>query len=203
MNITTFFRPKSFEFQGKKYEYFNHPYNTTRLNERTVEVPIIYAEVQKNHSKRILEVGNVLSHYFPISHDVVDKYEKAPGVINQDILKYAPKKKYDLIVSISTFEHVGWDEFPRDKTKIPKTLKHLTTLLNPGGKMIFTVPVAINDYLDGLIHQHELPGVQMYCLKRMTASNIWAEKSWEQIRFCQYDNPFPNANGIVVGVISS
>ena len=29
--------------------------------------------------KKILEVGNVLSHYFRINHDVVDKYENRQG----------------------------------------------------------------------------------------------------------------------------
>lgn len=193
--------PKEFIFQQKKYEYFDHPYNTTRYNERTVEVPIMLEEIQQAKGKKILEIGNVLSHYIDFEHDIVDKYEKAPGVINEDIVKFKPKKKYDLIVSISTFEHVGWDEFPRDKNKIPKTLQHLQTLLNKKGKIIFTVPIAINDYLDDMLHQHSLPLTRMFCLKRVSSNNVWEEKSWEQIRYCLYDTPFPNANGIVVGVI--
>lgn len=66
----------------------------------------------------MLEVGNVLSHYFPIHHDIVDKYEVCPGVINQDIADFLPQEKYDLILSISTVEHVGWDEQPQEPTKL-------------------------------------------------------------------------------------
>jgi len=196
-----FLRPAGFEFQGRQYLYFDNPYNTTRLNERAVEVPLIMRYVQEAEGKSILEIGNVLSHYYSFPHDVVDKYEKTPGVINQDALTYSPKKKYDLIISISTIEHIGWDEFPRKANKIPKTLQHLKTLLKKDGQIVFTVPVATNDYLDKMLHDHSLPLTDMRCLKRMTANNQWVEKSWEQIRYCLYDTPFQNANGLVVGTI--
>ncbi len=192
--------PQDFVFQEKKYFYFDHSYNDTKNNERAVEIPIIFAQLANAAPQKTLEVGNVLSHYFTVSHDIVDKYEKAKRVMNCDILKYTLKKKYDLIVSISTLEHVGWDEFPRNKKKIPMTLKHLYSLLTPHGKLIFTVPVAINDYLDQALHAHSLPLTEVRCLKRVS-KHKWEEKSWEQIRFCKYDEPFPNANGIVIGTI--
>jgi hypothetical protein len=66
--------------------------------------------VKRYKERNILEIGNVLSHYFPVNHDIVDKYEKADGVINQDVVHFYSPKKYDLIVSVSTLEHVGWDE---------------------------------------------------------------------------------------------
>ena len=55
--------------------------------------------------------------YYKFEHDIVDKYEKKKGIINQDIVDYKPDKKYDLIISISTLEHVGWDETPRENYK--------------------------------------------------------------------------------------
>ena len=44
----------------------------------------------------LLEIGNVLSHYFKWDHDVVDKYEKVEGVINEDVVDFRPSKKYDI-----------------------------------------------------------------------------------------------------------
>jgi hypothetical protein len=110
---------KTFIFNGKTYYYFVHKYNTTWKNERAVEVPIIWDIVREHYrqGKRVLEVGNVLSHYFRIFHDVLDKYEVAEGVINQDVVDFKPAWKYDLIVSISTLEHVGWDEEPKEPEK--------------------------------------------------------------------------------------
>jgi hypothetical protein len=48
--------------------------------------------VNKYVGRNVLEVGNVLSHYFPVHHDVLDKYEKAKGVINEDVVEFSPAK---------------------------------------------------------------------------------------------------------------
>ena len=94
-------RPETFVFRGESLRYFNHPYNITWANERTVEIPIIKREIDRHPGARILEVGNVLSHYFACEWDIVDKYENAPGVINADVVDYDPDNTYDLIISIS------------------------------------------------------------------------------------------------------
>ena len=134
---------KSFLFRDSKYAYFHDVINNTRSNERSIEIPIVMAVVKKYTNKKILEVGNVLSNYFNFPHDVVDKYEIDKGVINQDIIDYTSLEKYDLILSISTLEHVGWDESPRDDEKIPKALKNLKSLLKSNGTMIVTLPIWI------------------------------------------------------------
>lgn len=144
--------PRTFTFSGRSYRYFYHTCNTTWKNERAVEVPIIWEIVKDYQGKSILEVGDVLSHYFKVKHDIVDKYEKADGVINKDILDYKVKEKYDLIVSISTLEHIGFDERTRDPTKTLKAMKHLKSLLKKGGKLIVTVPVGFNRF-GVLIHE--------------------------------------------------
>jgi hypothetical protein len=117
------FKHSKFAFNGQNFSYFYHWYNKTWRNERAVEVPIIWNIVKKYKRKRILEVGNVLSHYYPIRHEILDKYEKAPGVINLDVVDFKPAKKYDLIISISTLEHVGWDEKPKEPKKVYKLLR--------------------------------------------------------------------------------
>lgn len=127
---------KSFSFNGKNYHYFVHPHNFTWRNERAIEVPVGRKLLENYKTQEILEVGNVLNHYFPVSHDVLDKYEIAPGVINEDVVSYKPAKKYDLILSLSTLEHVGWDEIPQEKNKILKAVAHLKTLLKKKWNLI-------------------------------------------------------------------
>ncbi len=61
-------------------------------------------------------------------------------VIRQDVVDFKPIKKYDLIVGISTIEHIDWDENPRDDTKIEKTIRVLKDCLSPSGKIIITFP---------------------------------------------------------------
>jgi len=79
-------------------------------NERCVEVPLAKSIVDKEKG-RILEMGNVLPHYYKNARwDVLDKFEKGKNILNADIASFKPKNKYNLILSISTFEHIGLDE---------------------------------------------------------------------------------------------
>ena len=77
--------PQYFTFLDKRYDYFVAMYHATYTNERAVEIPIVMGLVDKYRGRRILEVGNVASHYFSFPHVIVDKYEVGPGVTNEDI----------------------------------------------------------------------------------------------------------------------
>lgn len=184
-----------FELQGKSYNYYYHRY------ERTVEIPIAWNLVKQYQNKKILEVGNVLSWYFDTNHDILDKYERAKGVINQDIVDFAPSKKYDLIVSISTLEHVGWDETPRDPKKIVKAFEKMKDILEEDGMIFVTIPIGYNDFLDNLFRQRRLPFTEQYFLMRISKKNKWREVDQQTVENCKYDYPFPAANGLIVGVI--
>lgn len=120
-------------------------------------MPFIWEIIKKHHEKKIFEVGNVLSHYFPINHDVLDKYEKTEGVINQDVVDFKPPNKYDLIVSILTLEHVGFDDNTKESTKIIKAIKNLKeNCLRTGGRMIITMPINYNPGMDILLFTNKL-----------------------------------------------
>ena len=62
-----------------------HDYHYTWLNERAVEVALALDLLERHPGASVLEVGNVLGHYVPFEHTVVDKYEQAPGVLNEDV----------------------------------------------------------------------------------------------------------------------
>ena len=51
------------------------------------------------------------------------------------------------IVSISTLEHVGWDENTKDPDKIFQAIKNLKSYLVPRGKLIVTMPIGYNPCL--------------------------------------------------------
>lgn len=193
---------KKFTFQGKSYPYFYHRYGYTWLAERAIEIPIVWGLVSQYSHQKILEVGNVLSHYFDVNHDIVDKYEKGHGVINQDIVNFRPDKKYDLIVSISTLEHVGWDETPSKSKKVLKAMKNLKRLLTPKGKIVVTLPLGYNTNVDRLLKTNRLGFTKKYYLKRISQDNTWQEVSWEDVKNVKYSNPFSCANGLVIGVYS-
>jgi SAM-dependent methyltransferase len=200
---------RKFTFQGENYSYFLHEYNTTWKNERIVEIPIIWKIIKGYEEKKILEIGNVLSHYFIVNHDIVDKYEKAEGVITKDVTEFNPSKKYDLIICISTLEHVGWDENPRDHKiihapeKIMQALDNLKRALAPKGRLIVTLPVGYNLYLDRLLKNGKIQFNSQYCLKRISRDNKWIETSWNNVKDSKYNSPFPAANGLIIGIIKA
>jgi hypothetical protein len=195
----TFNGSNTFYFQKNEYKYFYHHANATWTNERAVEIPIICKYIKTHQNSRILEIGNVLSHYFQIYHEVVDKYEKAPGVINQDVVDYTPDYSYDLIISISTLEHVGWDETPRDPEKIISAIENLKKILAPGGIMIITLPIGENRVLDSYLEKKEIELTENYYLKRISQDNQWVELN-SGFEKAQYGYPFHSANFIYVGI---
>lgn len=193
----------TFTFKNKQYKYFNHVYNHTWKNERRVEIPIIWDIIKDKNSLNILEVGNVLSHYFTINHDILDKYEKGRYVINEDVVTYKSKKKYDYIISISTLEHVGWDEAKKDKIKVIQAIKNLKYMLTPKGKIIFTIPLGYNPYMDDIIMHGKLNLDEQYFLKRISNDNLWKESKLNKNDRVFYHKPFPNGNAIIVGIINA
>lgn len=214
-------KPQLFEFQGRPYECFYHIRGLTHLHERTVEIPIAIELISKFRGRRILEIGNVLSNYTKLEHDIVDKYETAPGVINQDVVDFRPGGRYDLIMSISTLEHVGWDEQPQIPDKIPTAIEHLKTLLAPLGTLFVTVPLDYNKNLDMLLDEGKIAFTETYFIKRVqvlpanrllaevrrfcdaryiTSRSTWREVSWEQARGSQYGAPFKGGNTIMLGL---
>jgi hypothetical protein len=159
--------------------------------------------VRNHQGKDILEFGNVLSHHLKFEHDILDKYENAKGVINEDIVDFKPEKKYDLIVSISTLEHVGWDERPRDDLKILRAIENLKTLITSrGGTIIITLPLGYNPVLDQLLKDGIIRFSKQYNLLRISKGNEWKEASWEDVQGARYNSPLPFANGLLIGIIT-
>jgi SAM-dependent methyltransferase len=197
-----FLSDRSFFFEGKSYRYFYHPYNTAWKNERTIEIPLALEVLKTYQGTKILEVGNVLSHYDPtVYHTVLDKYEKGRGVINEDVVDFRSSGTFDLIISISTLEHVGWDEHPREPLKVLRAIENLTSLLSPSGKLFVTVPLGYNSALDSLLEENKTLFSILYCLKRVSRNNTWVQTNWDDVRETRYGNPYISANALVVGVI--
>jgi len=192
---------ETFNFRGKDFYYFYYPYNATWRNERAIEIPIIWDIVKKYKGKNILEVGNVLSHYFSVEYDILDKYEKAKGVINEDLIDFKPQKKYNLIIAISTLEHIGWDEEPKEPGKVLKAIEKLKQMLADNGKIIATIPFGWNPELDKYLKKGKISFAKKFFLKRISKDNRWVETDLKDIQNSKYDYPYPKANALFIGFI--
>jgi hypothetical protein len=192
----------SFVVDGERVPYFRHPYHYTWLNERAVEVALARRVLAGRPEARVLEIGNVLSHYLPVHHPVVDKYERAPGVRNVDVADLDPDAEADLVVSVSTLEHVGLDEQVRDPGKPVRAIHRLVDLLAPGGMLWVTLPVGYNPDLDRQLRAGAVAFDRLSALRRAPHRNRWRQVPVEQVWDAPYDRLLYTAHGLLVGEIS-
>jgi hypothetical protein len=190
-----------FEFQGRRYPYLYHRYKRTWLTERAVEVPVMSALVAAQPGARVLEVGNVLGHYGPQRHQVLDKYERAPGVLNRDVLDLDGLGPFDLIVAISTLEHVGWDERPREPGKVLAAVEALRHALATGGRLALTFPAGYNPSFDAFLRDGAIDLVDAGALIRTGSGTSWREVTPAEAWSAPYDFLLYRANGVVIGFV--
>jgi SAM-dependent methyltransferase len=193
---------ETFEFQGNSYHYLFHAYCPTWKNERAVIIPIAWDMVQKcrYEGKEILEIGNMLSYVFKVDHDIIDKYEVADGIINEDVADFNSSKRYDLIISIFTLQWVGRYESPPEPAKAMRTIENLKRHLAHGGKIVVIHGFGENPDMDKLIRKGTLRFDKCFYLQRVSGYK-WKETTWEDVKDKAYDRSIPTANGVVIGII--
>jgi SAM-dependent methyltransferase len=190
-----------FHYGAGRYPYMYARYKRSWLTERAVEVPVIGALVDREPRARVLELGHVLGHYRPIAHTVVDKYERAPGVLNRDVLELDGLGRFDLIVAISTLEHVGWDEAPRDPGKAVQAVAALRSLLAPGGRLELTVPVGYNPAFDAALREGEIELAAAGAMVRGEGVASWREVEPREVWSAPYDFLLYRARGVLFATL--
>jgi len=179
-----------FWFNNKQYEYFDHPSNQTRVNERRVELPLAFEFVKSfKEGQKITEVGNVTHHYHrEYTHDVVDLYETVPWmtVINEDILKWRPLEPHFGLFSISTLEHTA---NPQAAAK---------RMLEFAPKILITFPIGAytaNKILDLDFTKLE---AQVYFMHRVSEDNDWEQCDEKTALTHVYGEPYMYGNAIAI-----
>ncbi|MBD0359392.1 MAG: hypothetical protein ICV56_01595 [Nitrososphaeraceae archaeon] len=191
---------EGFKFCGNTYHYFFHPYVTTWRNERATIIPIIWDIVKKSRDqkKRILEVGNVLSYYFKVDHDILDKYDIMDGVINEDVVDFNPSKRYDVIITLFTLSSVGSSE---DPNKVLRAISNLNRLLSQEGQIVAVLELGYNPEMDELLKSGELRFDKNYYLKKISGYR-WKEVDGLDFNDVKYDKSIPSPNQVIIGVIN-
>jgi SAM-dependent methyltransferase len=200
------------DWWGERLPVFRHLYNTTWLNERGAELAVVQrflSDVIDDDDwvgAEALEVGNVCGHYDlwqPVIGEgvgltVVDRYEAAKGVRNIDVFDVVGR--FDLIVSVSTLEHVRFDppEEPEADGAV-RAIEHLRGLLAPGGRMLVTVPTGHNPALDAVLVAGETGADRACTLVRDMES--W--RRTETIEARPYGRTQPWAEAVWIGEFSA
>ena len=189
---------RHFTFRSEKLKCRYAHYNLTWSNERCVEIPLgQHFLAQANGAA--LEVGHVLGHYGTRGHTVIDKFETAPNVINADITEWKTDERFALILSLSTFEHIGFDDEAEGDSakKIRAAIAACRALLALDGRLVITVPLGYNPDLDELIETDTLGEDRASFLLRSGPRN-WAEVARAEAVGTRFGCPFPYANALMV-----
>ena len=191
VNTTMFFLEYLYQnginFFGNIYLKRGHNYNVYRSfkstltpwrGERECELPLAKIFLDSATPDKIMEVGNVLNHYYNVNHLVVDKFEQGNNVINEDIVGFRIPRKFNLIISISTIEHIGKDEDSKNPLKFLKAIEVCKNLLEDNGQFIFTFSWNYNAHLEERVRLNKLAGFTYSYFKKQGVN--WFELSEEQ-----------------------
>jgi SAM-dependent methyltransferase len=202
-----------FYLNGKKsfYTYFqiNPDPNNLMHSERPVELAIArsYLVPAQHAGAYILEVGNTLKQYMPGYQVVVDKFDQSGGVYAVDIMDFKPPQKFDLVISISTVEHIGWDEdcenrLPealRDTGKSLRAIEHMKSLRKPGGSLVVTWPFGFHPTLDRMVLDGTVTMDTKLFMQR-TSIDTWEECDAATASKRGMFDPYPWGNSLFIGV---
>lgn len=175
--------------------------NVQLSSERVVEIAYVKNLYTMRKPNLILEVGNVTRNWFSIQNlVVVDKYEQDSqgSIINEDIEDFESLITFDMIISISTVEHIGYDEEIKDSQKPQRVIEKMIKLLNENGLLIITVPLNYNPAVDNLIKNKIIKFTEMVFLKRLNISNDWKQVGLDEAFNSIYDSPYQYANSIAI-----
>jgi hypothetical protein len=165
----------------------------TWRTERCIELAVGGHVLSGRDPDDVLELGNVLPLAGMGGHTVVDKYERGQGVLNVDIVDYAPKRRFALGMSLSTLEHVGWDEEPRDPGKAAIALQRLSDLVDD---LLVTIPAGVHRDLERAVIGGPFDSVEL--LVKTSRRGDWEPRGLAELPSVRYAWPYACGNGILV-----
>jgi hypothetical protein len=159
-------------------EFTTRPITDLGVNERSVEVP--WARQRVGAARRVLDVGCSTSdylgdlagtgsrqdrHIYGLDPDAPRPIRNVGTVKGTIVAPPFPPTSFDLILCISTVEHIGLPvygqhEFPHGDIL---AMRHIRRLLTPGGRLLLTVPFG-RAQVNPWFRVYDRPG-----LRRLTA----------------------------------
>jgi hypothetical protein len=189
-------RRSTFEFEGMTLQYLSSRVQT----ERRVEIPLALDFLRRGPPKgSVLEIGHSLHNYTEEPRTIVDKYEVTDGVRNVDILDFIPQAKFETVISVSTLEHVGYDEPSRTHGKFLAAMTHLLNrCVTPTGRVLVTLPVGYNPEVDEFLRKPSDPRWRCSFLKRISIFNEWQQSSVNASMTSATRSRYPGCNVLAI-----
>lgn|SRR5574337_148190 len=187
----------TFKFKNKNFEYFLHRGNSEKRLEIAIASYYIKETYKNNHS--VIEWGNVMAcNGFEVKHDIVDIVE---GPIKEDWEFWQPKRHYDLLVSISSLEHINMGDYNQPKTGIDKLIRIGKRISSIAKSALIILPLHYNLEMDQLILNDKKP-FDIYEKTYYTRVDVlnWGEIKKERVGTLGrgYCFPYPYSNEEIV-----
>lgn len=145
-----------------------------RSSERAIEVPLAIDFISHYvKDEPIIELGCVLPYYIlkKSNHSVYDLTDRHPQNIKRDIRGMGSVDFQGNVVSISTIEHIGLDEYGIAEGNI-SAKDMLKRILTNARKYFVTFPLGHNSELDKYVHETNDLGEQ-YVTRTLEDPNDW------------------------------
>lgn len=200
-------RPATWCLDGHALPYLK----PTQGNERDIEIPFGADVLRRTRVQRVLEVGNAMQITHPDlrERDIVCMYDKQGGpqdVHRVDVLGW-DGGPYGLILSISTLEHIGYEyacaDGVCDQSRAIDAVTHLTRLLAPRGRLIFTIPIGFhNELVEHVLHRAIEPSWDVSYMVRVNGYNEWQQRPLREVGMLRGPaGAYPSGWGCAGGVL--
>lgn len=166
---------ETFSFQGQNYRYFDHPHNQTRINERTVEVPIGLDFIDSVHGE-LVEVGCVTPYYKESDHEVIDLTDDHSKSKKIDATQYDFIDKN--VLSISTVEHVGLGDYGNEKKEQNAAILLCERIIKESEKYFITWALGYNKVLDEWVFQRN---DNLFISRQDENKYLWVQKTLSEL----------------------
>lgn len=164
-----------FSFQGQNYEYFDHPYNNTRINERTVEIPISLNFLNQ-FKDDMIEIGCVTPYYFESNHEVFDLADNHPRAKHDDAVSLDYKNKN--VLSISTIEHIGRSDYGIQEKEKNSAIDLCKKIISESLNYFITWPLGYNKILDDWALNEE---GSLFIARQDGNKYLWQQKKIDEL----------------------
>jgi hypothetical protein len=183
-----------FKIYNTELEYFYHSYNSTKHNERCVEVSLAFDFLKRFKYESVIEIGAVVPYYcdniIHTVYDIVDPYEKC---IRTDLTKTNFSFDNLNVLSISTIEHIGNGDYGLEIDRNAGII-FLKKIINESKNYLITFPWGYNKLFDNQILENKIN----FTLVKRISEFEWIHDITNNIDDILYNYPYSNGNSVIL-----
>jgi hypothetical protein len=174
-------------YNGKEYPYLDHWHSRAWENDKAILGPIGLKFIGGYPGAEVLEIGNVLSHYYGSNHLVLDRYErnKYNNVLKANFTGFYWNTPFKRILSID--EVAKLCEYSLDPVAaLGSMFSKVKRLLTPDGTALVTIPTNYSYIITDAITNNKVPYDDLDVMAKYGA-NKWFQVPILNVKYSRID----------------